>query len=302
MGFRMLHPGGDVSERPVAIPEGFVYGSRPPVPLRPFFQPAYYQATRRRKTGPRDHLCHFLNFGYMDEEKGRDVYSRHLSWHHSDAPWITPVRAAPTEAPRYIYVAVPKPVPVFASSPTLSTPPPAPAPAPLHQTPVAAPAPAPSTTGTTTRVPPGPSEAPVATTPAESKSPARELEYDGDQEMLGGHDAKPVLCLTLHGNCAIDMVYFRPWIIRLRCLSWLPVIQLMRPSVCTVPRKIRRTYRLLLLPTSPHLTQISDVNKVPEANVWQYSVDKEFGGVATSRKRNRFESGLLYGKLKSMVG
>ena len=120
-------------------PHEIFYGSRPRLPLLPFLQPAYHRVPRQRKTDPRARMCYFLNFGYnhgrdcyrlLDAETGRVAYSRDVTWHHPEAPWITtPIRAAPTEPPRDIYVPTPQSVPVAAPSPAPVATPPAPAPA-----------------------------------------------------------------------------------------------------------------------------------------------------------------------------
>ena len=114
------------------------YGSRPQLPMLFFLQPAYHRVPRQRKTGPRARMCYFLNFGYnhgrdchllLDAETGRVAYSRDVTWHHPETPWITPIRAAPAEPPRDIYVPMPQSVPVAAPSPAPVATPPAPAPA-----------------------------------------------------------------------------------------------------------------------------------------------------------------------------
>ena len=120
-------------------PHEIFYGSRPRLPLLPFLQPAYHRVPRQRKTDPRARMCYFLNFGYnhgrgcyrlLDAETGRVACSRDVTWHHPEAPWsTTPIRAAPTEPPRGIYVPMPQSVPVAAPSPSPVATPPAPAPA-----------------------------------------------------------------------------------------------------------------------------------------------------------------------------
>ena len=89
-------------------PHDIFYGSRPQLPQLLFLQPAYYRVPRQRKTDPRARMCYFLNFGYnhgrdcyllLDAETGRVAYSRDVTWHHPETPWITPIRAAPTEPP-----------------------------------------------------------------------------------------------------------------------------------------------------------------------------------------------------------
>ena len=121
------------------FPPEIFYGSRPRLPLLPFLQPGYHRVPRQRKTDPRARMCYFLNFGYnhgrdcyrlLDAETGRVAYSRDVTWHHTEAPWITtPIRAAPTEPTRDIYVSMPQSVPVAAPSPAPVATPPAPSPA-----------------------------------------------------------------------------------------------------------------------------------------------------------------------------
>ena len=118
-------------------------------------------------------MCNFLNFGYkhgrdcyrlLDVETERIAYSRDVTWHHPETPWITPIQAAPTEPPRDICVLMLKAVPVAAPSPA----------------PVATP-PAPSQAETL----PSPST-PMSNSPA--PIPPRvslELEYEGYVEMPG---------------------------------------------------------------------------------------------------------------------
>ena len=90
-------------------PHEIFYGSRPRLPLLPFLQPAYHRVPRQRKTDPRARMCYFLNFGYnhgrdcyrlLDAETGRVAYSRDVTWHHPEVPWInTPIRAATSTSP-----------------------------------------------------------------------------------------------------------------------------------------------------------------------------------------------------------
>ena len=97
-------------------PHEIFYGNHRRLPLLPFRQPAYHRVPRQRKTDPRARMCYFLNFGYnhgrdcyrlLDAETGRVAYSRDVTWHHPETPWITQIRAAPTEPPRDIYVPMP---------------------------------------------------------------------------------------------------------------------------------------------------------------------------------------------------
>ena len=119
-------------------PHEIVYGSRPQLPLLLFLQPAYHRVPRQRKTDPRARMCYFLNFGYnhgadcyllLNAETGRVAYSRDVIWHHPETPWITPIRTAPKESPRDIYVPMPQSVPIAAPSPAPVATPPALAPA-----------------------------------------------------------------------------------------------------------------------------------------------------------------------------
>ena len=118
-------------------------------------------------------MCYFLNFGYshgrdcywlLDAETGRVAYSRDVTWHHPETPWITPIRVAPTEPSRDIYVPMPQSVPAAAPSPTPVATPPAPAPA-------------------ATLLPP---PTPTSNFPAPIPSRvSRELEHEGYVEMTG---------------------------------------------------------------------------------------------------------------------
>ena len=149
------------------------YRNRPRLPLLPFLQPAYHRVPRQRKTDPRARMCYFLNFGYnhgrdcyrlLDAETGRVAYSRDVTWHHPETPWIAPIRAAPAEPPRDIYVPMPQSVPFAAPSPAPIAPPPAPAPA--------------------ATLPPPP--APTSNSPAPIPPRVnRELEHEGYVEMPG---------------------------------------------------------------------------------------------------------------------
>ena len=137
----------------------------------PFLQPAYHRVPRQRKTDARARMCYFLNVWYkhgrdyyqlLDAETGRLSYSRDVTWHHQEAPWITSIRAVPNNPPRDIYVPTPQSVPAPA----------------LYCTPVAAP----------------PASAPASTLPppftpmSNFSAPipllvSREIEYDGYIEM-----------------------------------------------------------------------------------------------------------------------
>ena len=63
-------------------------GDRPPMPVLPFFKPAYHRVPRRSKIVPQARLCYFLGFGYshgsdcfkiMDSETGGVVHSRDVT-------------------------------------------------------------------------------------------------------------------------------------------------------------------------------------------------------------------------------
>ena len=150
------------------------YWSRPRLPLLPFLQPAYRRVARQRKTDPRACICYFLHFGYnheqrdcyrpLDAETGRVTYSRDITWHHPETPWIISIRAAPTELPKDRYVLIPQSVPVAAPSPTPVAAPPAPAPA--------------------TTLSPPPTPMPNSPAPIPLRV-SRELEYGGYEEMPG---------------------------------------------------------------------------------------------------------------------
>ena len=52
-----------------------------------------------------------------DAETGRVAYSRAVTWHRPETQWIIPIRGAPTEPPRDIYIPMPQSVLVVAPSP-----------------------------------------------------------------------------------------------------------------------------------------------------------------------------------------
>ena len=108
-------------------PHAMFYGNRPPLPLLPFFQPAYHRVHRQRKSDPRARLCYFLDIGYnhghdchklLDAETGKVVFSSDVSLHHPEAPLIPPATAIGnphTARPGNIYVPMPTPVPSIAA-------------------------------------------------------------------------------------------------------------------------------------------------------------------------------------------
>ena len=168
-------------------PHEIFYGSRPRLPLLPFFQPAYHRVPRQRYTDPRARMCYFLNLGYhpgrdcyrlLDVETGRIAYSHDVTWHHPEAPWITPIRVAPTEPSRDIYVPMPQPVPVAA--PSLA--------------PVATPAaPAPAATPPLPPTPMSNSPAPIPL------RVSREIKYEGYVEITGRTRGETRACAMYHG-------------------------------------------------------------------------------------------------------
>ena len=83
-------------------PHEIFYGNRQPLPLLPFFQPAYHGVHRQRKSDPRARLCYFLDIGYnhghgchklLDAETGKVVFSSDVTLHHPEAPLIPPATA-----------------------------------------------------------------------------------------------------------------------------------------------------------------------------------------------------------------
>ena len=104
------------------------YESHPPLPLLPFFQPAYHRVPRQCKSEPRARLCYFLNLGYnqgchcyklLGTETGKVTFSRDFTWHHPEAPLILPATAVgnpPAAPPEDIYIPMPTYVPIFTCS------------------------------------------------------------------------------------------------------------------------------------------------------------------------------------------
>ena len=168
-------------------PREIVYGNCPPLPLLPSFQPAYHRVPRQHKSDTRARLYYFLNFGYndghdchklLDAETGNVVFSRHVTWHHPEAPLIPPATAGgnqPIAPPEDIYVPMPMPVSSI-TAPTPTSVPPAPALAP-SPTPVSAPAPTPAP-------PTSPPPIPMSNSLAQIlRRVSRELAHEGYAEM-----------------------------------------------------------------------------------------------------------------------
>ena len=166
------------------------HGDHPPLPLLPFFQPAYHhRVAQQRKSDPRSCLCYFLNFGYnhghdclkiLDAETGKVLFSCDVTWYHPEASFIPPVTAVgnlSTAPPEDIYVPILTPVPSVAA-PAPAPVPPAPAPA-TTPTPVPAPAPTPAST-----IPAPPT--PISNSPAPiPPHGSRALTHEGYVELPG---------------------------------------------------------------------------------------------------------------------
>ena len=246
-------------------PHKIFYGSRPPLPLLPFLQPPYHRVPRQRKTDPRARMCYFLIFGYnygrdcyrlLDAETRRVAYSRDVTWHHPETPWITPIQAAPTEPPRDIYVPMAQSVPVAAPSPA----------------PVATPtAPAPAAT-----LPPPPtrtSNSPAAISPRVS----RELEHEGYVEMPGRtrgetralRDASREYAhrhgIPLYHAAMVSMLAKRE-----------ATNEIVRQHGASKDSPDLRTAHASDLPTP---NNVSDVEKSPHADIWRHSMHQEFKGL-----------------------
>ena len=245
-------------------PHEIFYGSRPLLPLLPFLQPAYHRVTRQRKTDPRARMCYFLHFGYnhgrdcyrlLDAETGRVAYSRDVTWHHPEVPWITtPIRAAPTEPPRDIYVPMPQSVPVAAPSPApVATPP----------------APAPAATLSPTRT----SNSPAPISPRVS----RKLEHDGYVETPGKTrgETRPLRDASRDNAHRYGIP-----------LDHAAMVSMLAKGEAT--NEIVRQYGASKdspdLPTAhasdlPTPNNVSDVEKSSHADIWRHSMHQEFDGL-----------------------
>ena len=152
-------------------------------------------------------------------------------WHHPETPGITPIRDAPSEPPRDIYVPMSQSVPVAASSLAPVTTPPAHAPAkPL-------PTPPTPTSNSTAPIPPRVS---------------RELEYEGYVEIPGRTRNETCALRDAHGITYIAMVYH--WTMRLWCQCWRKAKQPTKSFANMAPLKTRlacrpRMHRTYLNPT-----------------------------------------------------
>ena len=247
-------------------PHEIFYGSRPRLPLLPFLQPAYHRVPRQRKTDPRARMRYFLNFGYnhgrdcyrlLGAETGRVAYSRDVTWHHPEVPWITtPTRSAPTKPPRDIYVPMPQSVPVAAPSPAPVATPPAPAPA--------ATLPPPSTRT---------SNSPAPFPPRVS----RELEHEGYVEMPGRTRGE-----TRALRDASREYAHRHGIL----LDHAAMVSMLAKGEATneIVRQHGASKDSPDLPTAhasdlPTPNNVSDVKKSPHGDIWRHSMHQEFEGL-----------------------
>ena len=246
-------------------PHEIFYGSCPVLPLLPFLQPAYYRVPRQRTTDPRARMWHFLNFGYnhgrdcyqlLDAETGRVAYSRDVTWHHPKAPWITPIRAAPTEPPRDIYIPMPQSVPVAAPSPAPVATPSAPAPA------ATLPPPATRTSNSPAPIPPRVS---------------RELEHEGYVEIPRWTRGETRALRDASRDYAHR--YGIP-------LDHAAVVSMLAKGEATneIVRQHGTSKDSPGLPTAlasdlPTPYNVSDVEKSPYADIWRHSMHQEFNGL-----------------------
>ena len=246
-------------------PHEILYGSRPRLPLLPFLQPAFHRLPRQRKTDHRVRMCYFLNFGYnygrdyyrlLDAETGRVAYSRDVTWHHPETPWITPIQATPTEPPRDVDVPMSQSVPVAAPSPAPVATPPAPAPA--------------------ATLPPPPT--PTSNSPAPiHPRVSRELEHEGYVEM-----PRRTRSETLALRDASREYAHRHG------------IPLDHATMVSMLAKGEATNEIVCqhgaskdspdLPTAyasdlPTPNNVSDVEKSSHADIWRHSMHQEFNGL-----------------------
>ena len=241
------------------------YGSRPRLPLLPFLQPAYHRMPHQRKMDPRARMCYFLIFGYnhgrdcyrlLDAETGRIAYSRDVTWHHPETPCITPIRAAPTEPPRDIYVPMPQSVPVAAPSPAPVATPPAPAPA--------------------ATLPPPPTRTSNSPAPIPPRA-SRELENEGYVEMpgrtRGETRALPDASREYAHRHGIPLDHAA-------MVSMLAkggaTKEIFRQHGASKDSPDLLTAHASDLPTS---NIGSDVEKSPHADIWRHSMHQEFNGL-----------------------
>ena len=245
-------------------PHGIFYGSRPRLPPLRSLQPASHRVQRQRKTDPRARMCYFLNFGYnhggdcyrlLDAETGRVAYSRDVTWHHPETPWITPIRAAPTEPPRDIYDPMPQSVPVAAPSPAPVATPPAPAPA--------------------ATLPPPPTRTSNSPAPI-SPRVSRELEHEGYVEIPGR--TRGEICALRDASQEYAHRHGIP-------LDHAAMVSILAKGEATneIVRQHGASKNSPDLPTAhasdlPTPNNVSDVEKSPHADIWRHSMHQEFNG------------------------
>ena len=252
-------------------PHEFFYGNRPPLPLLPFFQPAYHRVPRQRKSDARARPCYFLNFGYnhghdchklLDAETGKVVYSRDVTWHHPETPLIPPATAvgnSPTAPPEDIYVPMPMHVPSVAAPAPATVPP-------VTVPPAPAPIPAPPTS---------PPPVPISNSPAPiPPRVSRELAHEGYVEMPGRtrgetramRDA-PREYAHRHGLS----------------LDHAALVSMLEKGE-TVQEVVHEHGASPDLPTARasdlHTpASVSEVETSPHAKIWRHSMDREFQGL-----------------------
>ena len=188
-----------------------------------------------------------------------------LTWHHRETPWITPIRAAPTEPPRDIYVPTPQSVPVAAPSPAAVP---------------SSPAPAPAAT-----LPPPPT--PTSNSPAPiPPSVSRELDHEGYVEMPG----------RTRGETRVLRDASREYVYRHGIPSdHAAMVSMLAKGEVTdeIVHQHGASRDSPNLPTAhaSDLTtpnNVSDVEKSPHADIWRHSMHQEFNGLLQAGTRRRW--------------
>ena len=252
-------------------PHEIFYGNRPPLPLLPFFQPAYHRVPRQRKSDARARPCYFLNFGYnhghdchklLDAETGKVVYSRDVTWHHPETPLIPPATAvgnSPTAPPEDIYVPMPMHVPSVAAPAPATVPP-------VTVPPASAPIPAPPTS---------PPPVPISNSPAPiPPRVSRELAHEGYVEMPG----------RTRGETRAMRDAPREYAHRHGLpLDHAALVSMLEKGE-TVQEVVHEHGASPDLPTARasdlHTpASVSEVETSPHAKIWRHSMDREFQGL-----------------------
>ena len=252
-------------------PHEIFYGNRPPLPLLPFFQPAYHRVPRQRKSDARARPCYFLNFGYnhghdchklLDAETGKVVYSRDVTWHHPETPLIPPATAvgnSPTAPPEDIYVPMPMHVPSVAAPAPATVPP-------VTVPPASAPIPAPPTS---------PPPVPISNSPAPiPPRVSRELAHEGYVEMPG----------RTRGETRAMRDAPREYAHRHGLpLDHAALVSMLEKGE-TVQEVVHEHGASPDLPTARasdlHTpASVSEVETSPHAEIWRHSMDREFQGL-----------------------